>query len=668
MDYMKSTVDFFDSLLSGMKNLGVWPSTYQGVRRTEDGDRESVDSLLNKSVRYVAVSGNIKAGKSTLLNQLLFAGKRKDVLPSDPTPETAKITFIESVPESEPEGFEVVFYSRKEWDNVCAEYSSSKVSAKFENILRFSKSMGAHDQEWIGHAAVWCSDFQRLPEYVSCHSATKESLPGIIRGKYVPYVREVHIRCHSEWLSQGTVIVDTPGLADPNPINRNQTLEWIGKAVFVVYVHSVSDSENMDKGQKKFIAEYLGSVEPRKIALVANFFDDYLNETLEDDEWSDEDVADAAHNLVQTLKKESVKFSERNIFPFSARNFREDERLDPYGFFNSFLEMLKESVTVRELAGHAANILFQTLRGHLEELKMAEAEYETRVRQLNDSLDKNKADLKKLEDDEEEWKRAIENLQIETTELFDGFKATLRKEVVGLKSAIHDDILIELEKFSRSGELAAGLRRVVSGVLETRFSEFNDSYHTVLVNRRDVHAGSRFKTRLVGLYNRYIGAMGEPLRIYAIENYLIKLDSIKDDVYRGSLQKYWTALSDDVDSFWSFYRTNFEKARDGVKSILHDHVFGEDDCILKSCYDKPYDDMRKYALEQIKLLAENRGKLVDQYQQVIQEKEAGAVGSMEKVSKELSEVKHKVTKVQDFFNCQAQARDALLGRLKELER
>ena len=76
---------------------------------TERSVEEKKESLKNERF-YVSVCGQMKAGKSTLLNALLF---EKSILPVDDTVMTAKITLIEY---RETEGIFVSFYSSNEWE------------------------------------------------------------------------------------------------------------------------------------------------------------------------------------------------------------------------------------------------------------------------------------------------------------------------------------------------------------------------------------------------------------------------------------------------------------------------------------------------------------------------------------------------------------------------
>ena len=60
----------------------------------------------------LCAAGQMKAGKSTLLNALIF---QDEVLPADDTPHTAKITIIEYAKEP---SFVATFYNEEEWNEL----------------------------------------------------------------------------------------------------------------------------------------------------------------------------------------------------------------------------------------------------------------------------------------------------------------------------------------------------------------------------------------------------------------------------------------------------------------------------------------------------------------------------------------------------------------------
>ena len=170
-----------------------------------DGDR-----LLR-----LGVVGQVKAGKSSLLNLLLFGGK--EVLPKAATPMTASLTHITK---SDRDEIEVEYYTKKDWAEIeehAKEYKRMKqegedrttqvpafVQASHE-LVEMAAERGLQVGQHLDTTAV-----ETVP--VSDMNDRLTSLVGA-DGKLTPLVKSVTIRC-----AEGVPdldIVDTPGINDP---------------------------------------------------------------------------------------------------------------------------------------------------------------------------------------------------------------------------------------------------------------------------------------------------------------------------------------------------------------------------------------------------------------------------------------------------------------------
>lgn len=171
----------------------------------------------------IAVCGEVKAGKSTLLNSILFGD---NVLPSFETPETAKLAFIRYT--SEDSFFEVNWYNNEEWQVVR---QSSDVNA-LKKRLEYSMQNGVSQVNCINKGKTRVNDLNRLSEYTSVPKKDDKSSKA---GIFTPFVKNVEIYIKDENL-RNLQIVDTPGLNDPNQINSNETTSWIGQAHAIIYV------------------------------------------------------------------------------------------------------------------------------------------------------------------------------------------------------------------------------------------------------------------------------------------------------------------------------------------------------------------------------------------------------------------------------------------------
>lgn len=186
----------------------------------------------------IAVCGEIKAGKSTLLNALFF---KKNVLPSFVTPLTAKLTFIRYT-DAAPY-FEVEFLSDVEFETIRNSIKEDDVERKKMNQrLEICSKHGVRFKDYIGHDKIRVDGLDTLKFYVSDPASAS------FKGKepiYTPMVKCVHIYINNDILKKVT-IVDTPGLNDPNPINSQETSHWIGNASAVLYVLNVEGVNEKD--------------------------------------------------------------------------------------------------------------------------------------------------------------------------------------------------------------------------------------------------------------------------------------------------------------------------------------------------------------------------------------------------------------------------------------
>ena len=666
MEVMTQAEKFCQGMLDDMHRMGVWPTEFKGTVRSEAQDRNEVEEILQEKNRYVAFSGDIKAGKSTLLNQLLFPGAEKSVLPTDPTPETAKITLISSVPEDFPEKFEVSFYSPSDWRDVKISYQSSKYNDKFKRNIAYSESVGAAESTWIGHEPVTSTDFSKLAEYVSCHDPAKTNACGVVRGKYVPYVKNVHVYCHSKWLSEDTTIVDTPGLADPNPINQDATKRWIGKAVFVFYIHSVAYSADMSRGQKDFLRDYIQGIDINKFAIVANFFDERMDECAEGDEYTDTEVIEESDKLIGILHKKNVPWClPDHIFPFSAKFYRKDARLDPKGFADKICDILRQKVSMGEFFGRATKVIFQSLSGHRNKLNALKAELQTRVETMRATLEQNQVELDKLRGDESQWEFEVNKLKNDRIEQITEHMLSVIAEIKKIKGTIEDAVEQKLNEFNRSGELSAGLKRVVSRILNDHLAPFHQKAFARIIDYRNAAVGDEFRRKLVSLYNAYLGKGGEPFLACAIEQCKVDFKELEADVWNGGFEDEWKELADKVDSIFSFYRTNLENAKSGVMGILNKHVYGVNDSTLKAHYIKPYEDMREYVLTQIKEMEEAFGKMETILEEAIETKKQKVTAEYDedRLTRDISEIETKLRVVDGFIEKTAKERDIIRASL-----
>ncbi len=296
------------------------------------------DSLKNDEF-VLAVAGQMKAGKSTLLNAMIFGD---DILPADDTELTAKITFITY--DDQP-SFEATLYTQAEFNEVRNSLKGTTDELAF-NILLNESLQNLQDrgystyEELLNKKIVRGNDFKEIINFVGKN------------GIFTPFVNTLTLKTNSKWV-KNIRVVDTPGMNSPNKLRDQVVKDWIFKADAVIYCSYAGRA--MDATDLKFIDDYMIHIAPkhRIIALTKSDLingEDKLISTMEgmiNTDWNIEKnlipniesifpVCQMAV-LLDKMDKSNIPFSERmdeeythydlkNIFENSNRQFSKLER------------------------------------------------------------------------------------------------------------------------------------------------------------------------------------------------------------------------------------------------------------------------------------------------------------------------------------------------------
>ncbi|HPH40673.1 MAG TPA: dynamin family protein [Candidatus Fermentibacter daniensis] len=208
-----------------------------------------VETNLKENKFYVSICGQMKAGKSTFMNYLLFENDR-EVLPTDPVPWTAKLTMVQN---GSQEKSRILFYTEKEWEQLKLKGGSESKEEKsyfnefIQPAIDRAASKGIYTEQLIAkeRKTLELPKIDQLKEYVTAE------------GLYTPFVQstEVTVPCHK---LQNVILVDTPGINDPDESRSRITTEWIGKSSAVVYLFLANQA--LSQADIDFIDVHLASV------------------------------------------------------------------------------------------------------------------------------------------------------------------------------------------------------------------------------------------------------------------------------------------------------------------------------------------------------------------------------------------------------------------------
>ncbi len=241
--YLENYSDLIDEdVIKKIKHLG------------KEFDKISAQSQDEARKLSIGVIGQIKAGKSTFLNALLFEGHT--VLPQAATPMTAALTRINYAPIQKAV---IHFYEREDWLDITegAEKYDKKIRNEYNKycddwkknaakrdvkelgspkpLEQFAKEQESKivDERLCGYKQLTemakeidVEEYLGKSEEVSFE--TMEDLTEYIgaKGKFTPIVNYVELEINNPALD-GLEIIDTPGLNDPIVSRGNKTKEFL---------------------------------------------------------------------------------------------------------------------------------------------------------------------------------------------------------------------------------------------------------------------------------------------------------------------------------------------------------------------------------------------------------------------------------------------------------
>ena len=285
-----------------------FPQTTRRLREHLEGFRKkqarfaSDPALLNLRI---GIMGQVKAGKSTFLNALLFDGQ--PVLPQAATPKTANLTRITW---GERHALQVEFYSLDEWQTLCRlagrpndDSPEAKVARELQALLREARLSEAEVQ-------------RLLAQPVQTHEA--DDLPALMAlmneyvgndGRYTPLVKMTHLFMPLPEL-KGFDVVDTPGMNDPVASRTQKTREYMQECDVVFFLSRAS--QFLDQSDMELLTRQLPFSGVRRMALVGGLLDGAVL----DDGYHQPSLAATLENLRRRLgeraRTEIEKFARRN--------------------------------------------------------------------------------------------------------------------------------------------------------------------------------------------------------------------------------------------------------------------------------------------------------------------------------------------------------------------
>ena len=261
-DNLHAALDSLATAIEGHKDVDViGPKTAHA--RAIGSLREDVVRLGAKFAEdrllRLGVVGQVKAGKSSLLNLLLFGGK--EVLPRAATPMTASLTHITK---SDRDEIKVEYYTKEDWAKIeegAKEYRRMKNAGEDRTAQVFAFVQASH--ELVEMAAerglqvgqhLGTTSVETVPA-----SDMNDKLTSLVGadGKLTPLVKSVAIRCAHQGVPD-LDIVDTPGLNDPISSRSHRAEKMLvdcDAVLLLSYAGQFMDSTDLDFFKEKLPQE-----------------------------------------------------------------------------------------------------------------------------------------------------------------------------------------------------------------------------------------------------------------------------------------------------------------------------------------------------------------------------------------------------------------------------
>ena len=325
------------------------------------GDEKDMDSLRKLLDRFktktedffrderklnIGVVGQVKAGKSSFLNTLLFNGE--EILPKASTPKTATLTKMEYAEENI---IHIEYYTEEEW-GVLEENEKididDEIYTSAKEIVSLVRKNGIDPHDYLPR------------KYEDIRFDTYDDLISNLNNyvgedvKFTPIVKAVTLYLHKKEF-EGLSIVDTPGLNDPIASRTIRTKEFM-EVCDVVFFLSQSGSF-LDKSDWILLSSQLPQKGVKKLVLIASKYDsgvrDVLREKTEDDDifGEDENTADNIPKARKIIQKKLRKRAKSKVDEFV-------KDLEQRGASNELIEVMKgcsEPVLVSSMTYNMSN-------------------------------------------------------------------------------------------------------------------------------------------------------------------------------------------------------------------------------------------------------------------------------------------------------------------------
>ena len=285
------TQNHLDNLKQLITNIEPWQDKFT----TEFDQLKHIKTLYSEKLdRFsqeeqtlnIAIMGQVKAGKSSFLNALLFDGN--PILPEAATPKTANLTRISH---GDTHRLEVEFYDESDWQRIEAVANSEATHQEAKmarELIDMVKKAGIDPIANIRQGA-----------FVKEADST-EDIMNILNdyagndGKYTGLVKMIRLYLPMPEL-KGYNVIDTPGMNDPVVSRTQRTKEEMANSDVVFFLSRASNF--LDASDIDLLGQQLPEAGIKRLILVAGQYDS----AIEQDGYNRDSLESTEKNLTKRI-------------------------------------------------------------------------------------------------------------------------------------------------------------------------------------------------------------------------------------------------------------------------------------------------------------------------------------------------------------------------------
>ena len=288
----------FEQLSNLCQSLQIWERRFDNneilnILRLKDALKNDIQRFeQDQQTLNIAIMGQVKAGKSSFLNALLFDGK--PVLPTAATPKTANLTRISY---GEIPALEIEYYSKEEWSEIeklAQEKDESEAVKVAKELVEMVSTAQINVQEVLEQQTkrIESSFIDDLVNTLNQYTGNN--------GQYTALVKMTRLYLPNDEL-KGFDIIDTPGMNDPVISRTQKTKEEMARCDVVFFLSRAS--QFLDQSDIHLLTDQLPQGGVERLYLIAGQYDSAIL----DDGFNRESLSECETNLQNRLNKRAVK-------------------------------------------------------------------------------------------------------------------------------------------------------------------------------------------------------------------------------------------------------------------------------------------------------------------------------------------------------------------------